>query len=133
MLYFLIAVRTHRMSLPRCGKCDCFTDTPGCRLFKAHNIQNQLVLPEQQTPLVLHSFHSQHFQSGTQRLVSDNMYFYLEREMRCVLAYELSLITFLVSKFSLILGRTQCLSLLLELLIFILLHFPFCRVCSALR
>lgn len=79
MLLFLMAVRRNRMPLPRCEKCDYFTETPGCRLFKAHNLQNHLVLPAHQTPSVLHSFHSQHFRSGTQRLSSDNI-FYLVRE-----------------------------------------------------
>lgn len=81
MLLFLMAVRTNCMPLPKCEKCDYFTDTPGFMLFKAHNIQNLLVLPAHQTPSVLHSFHSQHFRSVTQRLSSDNISFYLEREM----------------------------------------------------
>lgn len=105
MLSFLLAVRTNWMPLPKCGKCEYFTDTPDCRLFKAHNIQNHLFLPAYQTPSVLHSFHSQRFQSGTQRLSSDNISFYLEREVRCVCAWILSLITFLMSRFSLSLSR----------------------------
>lgn len=113
-------------------KCDYFTETPGCRLFKAHSIQNYLVPPAHQTPSVLYSFHLQHSQSGVQRL-SSNKFFQLEREMRYICAYELSLITFLMSKFYLILARIRCLSLLLKLLIFIPLHFLYCRVCSALR
>lgn len=67
------------------------------------------------------------------KLSSDNNSFYLERKMKCTFTYELSLIPLLMSRFYLILARIQCLSLLLKLLIFILLCFPYCRVCSALR
>lgn len=129
-----MSVRTNRMPLPGCGKCDYFTDTPGCKLFKVHNIQNHLVLPEQQTPLVLHSFHSQHFQSGTQRLVSDNVFLLGKRDEMYL---SLWIIPHHFPHVQIFLDTCKntmpCLSLLLELLILILLHFPYCRVCSALR
>lgn len=68
------------------------------------------------------------------RLSSDNISFYLEREIKCTFTYELSLITWLMSRFYLILVRIQCLSLFLKLLIFILLHFPYYSLfCSQVK
>lgn len=85
------------MSLLKCDKYYCFTDLSGYRLFKPNSIQNLLVLTTCQTFSVLHSCHSQHFQSGAPRLSSDDVSFYLRGEMRCVCVYELSLLTFLSS------------------------------------
>lgn len=130
MLLFLMAVRTNCMPLPKCEKCDYFTDTPGFMLFKAHNIQNLLVLPAHQTPSVLHSFHSQHFRSGTQRLSSDNISFYLEREMcLClwIIPHHFPHVQVFLESFKNMMPVPR-----FKLLIFILLYFPSCRVCSAL-
>lgn len=84
-------------------------------------------------PLQLYTVSIHSIFNWVHKLSSDNISFYLERERKCACAYELFLITLLMSRFYLILTRIQCLSLLLKLLIFILLHFPCCRVCSAVR
>lgn len=101
LLLFLMNVRANWMSLLKCEKYYYLTDISGYRLFKPNGIQSRLALSAQQTLSVLHSCHSQHFQSGAQRLSSDDISFHLRGEMRCVYVYELSLLTFLVSEFCL--------------------------------
>lgn len=67
----------------RCEKFCCFTDTAGYRLFKPHSTQSRLVLTSHQTPSVLHSCHSQHFQAGAQKLSSNDISFYLREDEIC--------------------------------------------------